>query len=92
MQTTEGRAGRVRVEQGAKRVRAYLGGEVVADTIRPRLVWEIPHYPACYLPVEDVRTELLAPTARPWRASCSRTARMPGVHSAGCRSRKPCLR
>ena len=48
MQTTQtlGRAGRVRVEQGAKRVRAYLGGEVVADTIRPRLVWEVPSYPA----------------------------------------------
>jgi len=63
MQTTEGRAGRVRVEQGTKRVRAYLGGEVVADTIRPRLVWEVPHYPAYYFPVEDVRTELLVPTA-----------------------------
>jgi uncharacterized protein (DUF427 family) len=48
MATTEatGRAGRVRVEQGAKRVRAYLGGELVADTIRPRLVWEVPYYPA----------------------------------------------
>jgi uncharacterized protein (DUF427 family) len=36
---------------------------VVADTIRPRLVWEVPHYPAYYFPVEDVRTELLVPTA-----------------------------
>jgi uncharacterized protein (DUF427 family) len=43
---TSGRAGRVRVEQGTKRVRAYLGGEVVADTIRPRLVSEVPSYPA----------------------------------------------
>jgi uncharacterized protein (DUF427 family) len=39
---TTGAAARVRVEQGAKRVRAYLGGEVVADTVRPRLVWEVP--------------------------------------------------
>ena len=30
--------GRVRVETGAKRVRAFLGGEVVADTTRPVLV------------------------------------------------------
>jgi len=51
------------VEQGAKRVRAYLGGEVVADTIRPRLVWEVPSYPAYYFPVADVRTDLLVPTA-----------------------------
>ncbi len=64
-QTTgiSGRAGRVRVEQGAKRVRAYLGGEVVADTIRPRLVWEVPYYPAYYFPVADVRTDLLVPSA-----------------------------
>jgi uncharacterized protein (DUF427 family) len=65
MQTTgtTGQAGRVRVEQGAKRVRAYLGAEVVADTIHPRLVWEIPSYPAYYFPAEDVRTDLLVPTA-----------------------------
>jgi uncharacterized protein (DUF427 family) len=62
MSTTEKatkRRGRVRVEHGAKRIRAYLGGELVADTNRPLLVWEKPYYPAYYLPVEDVRTELL---------------------------------
>ena len=57
------RAGRVRVEQGAKRVRAYLGGQVVVDTTRPWLVWEVPYYPAYYFPVQDVRTDLLVPTA-----------------------------
>ena len=56
-------SGRVRVEQGAKRVRAYLGGEVVADSVRPRLVWEVPYYPAYYFPLDDVRTDLLVPTA-----------------------------
>jgi uncharacterized protein (DUF427 family) len=35
----------VRVEQGSKRIRAYLGGELVADTTRPLLVWEKPYYP-----------------------------------------------
>jgi uncharacterized protein (DUF427 family) len=51
--------GRVRVERGQKRVRAYLGGELVADTIGPVLVWEGPHYPTYYFPVGDVRTDLL---------------------------------
>jgi uncharacterized protein (DUF427 family) len=51
--------GRVRTEQGAKRVRAVFGGEYVADTTRPLLVWESPHYPAYYFPREDVRTELI---------------------------------
>ncbi|HEY5396879.1 MAG TPA: DUF427 domain-containing protein [Trebonia sp.] len=50
--------GSVRVEQGAKRVRAYLAGRLVADTRRPFLVWEIPYYPAYYLPLADVLADL----------------------------------
>jgi uncharacterized protein (DUF427 family) len=52
----------VRVETSGKRVRAYLGGIAVADTAHPLLVWEHPHYPAYYIPVADVRTDLLVPT------------------------------
>jgi uncharacterized protein (DUF427 family) len=51
--------GRVRVESGQKRIRVYLAGELVADTVRPLLVWESPYYPAYYLPVEDVRATLV---------------------------------
>jgi uncharacterized protein (DUF427 family) len=51
----------VRVEHGAKRIRAYLGGELVADTTHPLLVWEHPRYPAYYFPAADVRLELLQP-------------------------------
>jgi uncharacterized protein (DUF427 family) len=50
----------VRVEHGAKRVRAYLGGELVADTTHPLLVWEKPYYPTYYFPAADVRAELRA--------------------------------
>lgn len=53
--------GRIRIEPGAKRVRAYLGGDVVADTTHPVLVWEVPYYPAYYFPANDVRTALLVP-------------------------------
>ncbi|RKT68960.1 uncharacterized protein (DUF427 family) [Saccharothrix variisporea] len=49
----------MRVEQGLKRVRAYLGGSVVVDTVRPFLVWEKPYYPTYYLPAEDVRASLV---------------------------------
>jgi uncharacterized protein (DUF427 family) len=59
--TTHTTRGQVHTEPGAKRVRAYLGGEVVADTIHPVLVWEVPYYPAYYFPVADVRTDLLEP-------------------------------
>ncbi|HET6503165.1 MAG TPA: DUF427 domain-containing protein [Amycolatopsis sp.] len=65
METQE--RGRVRVEQGAKRVRAVFGGQVIADTIRPLLVWEVPYYPAYYLPREDVR-DVLVPTGNTRRS------------------------
>jgi uncharacterized protein (DUF427 family) len=52
--------GRVRLEQGAKRVRVYLGGVLVADTLAPVFVWEIPYYPAYYIPRKDVRVDLVA--------------------------------
>ncbi|MFJ4656519.1 DUF427 domain-containing protein [Nocardia sp. NPDC088792] len=55
---TETQRGRIRVETSAKRVRAYLGGHLVADTVHPTLVWESPHYPTYYLPAADVRAKL----------------------------------
>jgi uncharacterized protein (DUF427 family) len=55
--------GRVRVEPSQKRVRVYLAGDLVADTIRPLLVWEVPYYPAYYLPAADVRAKLV-PTGK----------------------------
>jgi uncharacterized protein (DUF427 family) len=55
--------GAVRVEPGQKRVRAYLAGRLVADTRHPSLVWEIPYYPAYYLPAGDVTAELV-PTGK----------------------------
>ena len=54
--------GRIKIEQSRKRVRAYLGGLPIVDTIRPFLVWEIPYYPAYYFPIEDVRMDLLTPS------------------------------
>jgi uncharacterized protein (DUF427 family) len=50
----------IRIEPAAKRVRAYLAGELVADTKRPVLVWEVPYYPAYYLPAADIRADLVA--------------------------------
>ncbi|MTD53502.1 DUF427 domain-containing protein [Amycolatopsis pithecellobii] len=54
--------GRVRTERGAKRVRVLFGGKIIADTIRPLLVWEIPYYPAYYLPREDFAPGVLEPS------------------------------
>ena len=55
---TDTARGRVRAEPTAKRVRALLGGHTVVDTTHPWLVWEIPYYPAYYLPRDDVLARL----------------------------------
>ena len=51
--------GRIRIERSAKRVRAYLGGRLVADTTHPTLVWEKPYYPTYYFPLGDVHADLV---------------------------------
>lgn len=55
--------GRLHVEPSPKRVRTYLGGDLVADTTQARLVWEVPYYPAYYVPSEDVKVDLV-PTSK----------------------------
>jgi uncharacterized protein (DUF427 family) len=50
----------VNIEPCPKRVRAYVGGELVADTVHALYVWEIPYYPAFYIPAGDVRATLVA--------------------------------
>jgi uncharacterized protein (DUF427 family) len=56
---TENQRGRVRVEPSHKRVRAYLGQELVADTRHLLLVWEVPYYPSYYIPTSDLQAELV---------------------------------
>jgi uncharacterized protein (DUF427 family) len=53
---------RVRIEQGPKRIRVYLAGELIADSTNVKLVWEKPYYPTYFFPFDDVRMELLSPT------------------------------
>lgn len=55
---TEAQRDEIRVETIQKRVRVYFGGQLVADTVRPALVWEIPYYPAYYIPVADLSAKL----------------------------------
>lgn len=55
---SEAQRGRVKIADSHKRVRAYLGGQLVVDTIRPVLVWEKPYYPTYYLPADDLRAVL----------------------------------
>ncbi|HEY2793383.1 MAG TPA: DUF427 domain-containing protein, partial [Micromonosporaceae bacterium] len=45
-------------EPSGKRVRAYFAGTLVADSLRPLLVWEGPYYPTYYFPAADVPAKL----------------------------------
>src|ERR1700683_4819234 len=49
------------VEPVPRRIRAFLGGEKVLDTTRALYVWEWPNYPQYYIPLADVRGDLLDP-------------------------------
>ncbi|GAB3880840.1 hypothetical protein GCM10029964_035920 [Kibdelosporangium lantanae] len=90
--------GRVKLEQGHKRVRTYLGGVLVADTITPTLVWEVPYYPTYYFPRADVRVDLAetgevehSPAeATPPCTRCGPAARRPGRSSARTRPSRSC--
>src|SRR5262245_55502214 len=44
----------VRVEPCAKRIRAYIGGRAIVDTVGAKYVWEQSNYPAFYVPLKDV--------------------------------------
>ncbi len=47
------------VQPVPRRVRAVLADQTVLDTTRARYVWEWPHYPQYYIPLADVRRDLL---------------------------------
>ena len=57
---------RGRIEPVPRRVRGFLGRELVFDTTSARYVWEVPYYPQYYIPLSDVRADVLGdlPAAR----------------------------
>ncbi len=53
---------RVKTEHSERRVRVMAGGRMVADSLRPLLVWEVPYYPTYYFAADDVSPEYLVAT------------------------------
>jgi uncharacterized protein (DUF427 family) len=84
--------GRIRIEPGTKRIRAYLGGELVADTTRPLLVWEVPYYPTYYFPLADVRTEMLEPDGGVAHSPSRGDGRTSTVRAGGRQAARAALR
>ncbi|MFF5175212.1 DUF427 domain-containing protein [Micromonospora sp. NPDC000089] len=78
------------VEPVPRRVRAVLAGEPVLDTTDARYVWEWPYYPQYYVPLADVRRELLVDEGRT-EPSDRGTARLHGLR-VGPTDRPSCAR
>lgn len=57
------------VEPVPRRVRAFLAQETVVDTTRALYVWEWPNYPQYYIPIADVRRDLLVAEGRTERTT-----------------------
>ena len=75
-------AERGRVEPAPRRVRGYVDGVLVFDTVAARYVWEVPYYPQYYVPVKDVRTQYLVDEDHPRRLQFG-TARATRCTSTG---------
>ena len=58
---------RVDVLKSTRHVRVVVGGETVAETHRPSLLFETGMPVRYYIPQEDVRMDLLEPTDTEWR-------------------------
>lgn len=59
---------RIRIEAATTQVRIEVDGVVVAESGKPRVLFEKGLRPRYYLPVDDVRMDLLTPTST--RTSC----------------------
>ena len=53
----------LRIEPAHRRIRAFVDGALVLDTVDPLYVWEGPHYPQWYVPTGDVADGVLRPSA-----------------------------
>jgi uncharacterized protein (DUF427 family) len=53
----------VRIEPCPRRLRVHFAGQVVADTTRAVYLFETKHLPVYYLPLADLRQDLLEPSA-----------------------------
>jgi uncharacterized protein (DUF427 family) len=62
------------IEPVPRRIRGYLGGRMIFDTVSARYVWEWERYPQCYIPLADVDPGALVDEDHPQRLSRSRLA------------------
>ena len=75
--------GRNKVEKAGKRVRTMLGGEVLADSHRVLMVWEVPYYPTYYFPEDDVNMDSLVDSGETKKSPSRGVATLYDVKAGG---------
>jgi uncharacterized protein (DUF427 family) len=66
-----------------QRIRGILGGETIVDTTDAKLLHETGHLPVYYFPEDDVRSDLLAPSAKTSHCPHKGDARYWSIEAAG---------
>jgi uncharacterized protein (DUF427 family) len=74
------------VEPVPRRVRGFLGNELVFDTTNARYVWEIPYYPQYYIPLSDIDARFLV-DENAEQTTRRGTARRHGLRAGGLERR-----
>ena len=66
-----------------RRIRAFIGSEAVVDSVRAVYAWEHPSYPQYYIPLGDLRADLLASPERTSGGIRPGAAQVLGTSSVG---------
>jgi uncharacterized protein (DUF427 family) len=74
------------VEPAPRRVRGFLGNELIFDTTNARYVWEIPYYPQYYIPLADIDARFLV-DENAEQTTRRGTARRHGLRAGGLERR-----
>lgn len=74
---------RIDVRASSRHVRVLLDGEVLAETTRPRMLFETGLPPRFYMPLDDVRGDLLEPSDSTTRCAYKGEASYWGVRIGG---------
>jgi uncharacterized protein (DUF427 family) len=74
------------VEPAPRRVRGFLGNQLIFDTTSARYVWEIPYYPQYYIPLADIDSSFLV-DENAEQSTRRGTARRHGLSAGGMERR-----
>jgi uncharacterized protein (DUF427 family) len=74
---------RVDILESSRHVKVSLNGEVVAETERPRILFETGLPPRYYIPLEDVREDVLVPSEKTTRCPYKGVASYWSVEAGG---------